>query len=283
MVAMQALLDVMRRLRDKESGCPWDVQQSFATVAPYTIEEAYEVADAIQRNDLVDLQEELGDLLLQVVFHAQMASEAQQFDFEDVARGIVDKMIRRHPHVFANQRYADRAEQSRAWAAIKSQEKAEKLARKQANGAVLESISSGLADVGRGLPEFQRALRLQAKAAEFGFDWPSITPVIAKLREEVEELAEAVNSGDANHAFEELGDVLFVASNVARHLRVDPGSALRGCNQKFESRFAAMERMARARGLDIHGLDLAALDALWDEAKIDEKAAKAKSAMSQGA
>ena len=264
---MLGLRKIMQRLRQPETGCPWDVKQTFASVAPYTLEEAYEVADAIARKNHKDLQEELGDLLLQVVFHAQMAAEQGLFDFDDVARGINEKMLRRHPHVFAGASVADADEQTRRWEELK---KAEKLARADTDTA---ATASALDSVSRGLPEWQRAIKLQKRAAELGFDWPGIAPVLDKLREEVAELDEAAHTENAPHQLEELGDVLFVAANVARHLKLDPASALRGCNLKFESRFRQMEQLAAARGLDLAALNLAEQDALWDEAKRIEKTA----------
>jgi nucleoside triphosphate diphosphatase len=265
---LDALLEIMRHLRDPNGGCPWDVQQSFASIAPYTIEEAYEVSDAIARNDLVDLKEELGDLLLQVVFHSQMATEIGAFGFADVVQAINDKMLRRHPHVFADAYVPDAAAQSLSWEAIKA---AERAAKPDQDAAIDQSV---LASVKRGLPEFERALKLQKRAAEIGFDWPDLKFVFAKLREEVDELEAAARTADQAHHLEELGDVLFVAVNIARHLRMDPAAALRGCNGKFESRFRCMESLARQQGVNLAELDLAAQDALWDQAKLEEKAAK---------
>ena len=269
---MLGLRKIMQRLRQPEGGCPWDVKQSFESIAPYTLEEAYEVVDAIARKNHTDLKEELGDLLLQVVFHAQMAAEQGLFDFDDVARGINEKMLRRHPHVFAGASVADAEEQTRRWEALK---KAEKLARADSpeSGRQDATAVSVLDAVSRGLPEWQRAIKLQKRAAEFGFDWPDIAPVLDKLREEVAELDEAAHTENAAHQLEELGDVLFVAANVARHLKLDPASALRGCNLKFESRFRKMEQLALASGLDLAALNLAEQDALWDQAKQIEKSA----------
>ena len=271
---MLALRKIMQRLRQPVGGCPWDVKQTFESVAPYTLEEAYEVADAIARKNPTDLKEELGDLLLQVVFHAQMAAEQGLFDFDDIARGINEKMLRRHPHVFAGASVADAEEQTRRWEELK---KAEKLARAQAETASTSVLAtSALDSVSRGLPEWQRAIKLQKRAAEFGFDWPGIAPVLDKLREEVAELDEAAHNDNEAHQLEELGDVLFVAANVARHLKLDPASALRGCNLKFESRFRQMEQLAAASGLDLAALTLAEQDALWDDAKRIEKTANVK-------
>ena len=268
---MLGLRKIMQRLRQPQGGCPWDVKQTFESVAPYTLEEAYEVADAIARKNPTDLKEELGDLLLQVVFHAQMAAEQGLFDFDDVARGINGKMLRRHPHVFAGASVADAEQQTRRWDELKKEEKA---ARADSLDAPMPSM---LDTISRGLPEWQRAIKLQKRAAEFGFDWPDIAPVFDKLREEVAELDEAAHTQNAAHQLEELGDVLFVAVNVARHLKLDPASALRGCNLKFESRFRQMEQLAMIKGLDLAALNLAEQDALWDEAKQIEKTARLES------
>jgi ATP diphosphatase len=262
---LQDLLAIMARLRDPERGCPWDVQQDFASIAPYTLEEAYEVADAIDRGDFDDLREELGDLLLQVVFHAQMASEQGLFDFADVAHAIADKMRRRHPHVFADERYADVQEQTRAWEAIKA---AERAGRGEAHDA------SALAGISRGLPEWQRALKLQKRAATVGFDWPDVGPVFDKLHEELDEVrAEFAAGADPARLTDEIGDVLFVCVNLARHAKVDVSAALRGANAKFERRFRRMERLAAERGEGLAGKSLAEQDALWDQAKAEERAA----------
>lgn len=261
---LDRLLGIMARLRDPQGGCPWDLQQDFASIAPYTIEEAYEVADAIDRGDLDDLQDELGDLLLQVVFHAQMASEQGAFAFADVARSISDKLQRRHPHVFA-QVQVDNAEGVNAnWEAIKRAERA-------ARG---DTDTSALAGISRGLPEWQRAMKLQARAARVGFDWPGPVPVIDKVREELDEVAAEFAQGPVEHnqarLQEELGDLLFVCANLARHAKVDVGAALRQANHKFERRFRAMEAQAAAVGQSMAALDLAAQEALWQQAKADE-------------
>lgn len=278
---IQRLLDIMGRLRDPDSGCPWDLQQTFATIAPYTIEEAYEVADAIDRNDLPALKDELGDLLLQVVFHAQMASEQGAFAFDDVVTAICDKMIRRHPHVFANAPGSsapgaaadasvdDAAAQTVAWDEHKRAERA----------AAGDGDNSALAGIARGLPEWQRALKLQQKAAIVGFDWPDPEPVIAKLHEEIDEVrvefaAVATDPDDAaaqDRLQDELGDLLFVCANLARHAKVDVGSALRHANRKFERRFRAMETLAASDGVALAGLTLEAQDRYWDRAKAAEK------------
>ena len=259
---IERLRAIMAQLRDPERGCPWDVKQDFASVAPYTIEEAYEVADAIDRGDRADLCEELGDLLLQVVFHARMAEEEGSFSFDDVAAGICDKMVRRHPHVFADAKVRDAAEQTRLW-------EAHKRAEKEASGAAPDT--SALAGVAAGLPEWMRALKLQKRAASVGFEWPVIAPVLDKLHEEVEEVrAEWMAGSDPARMLDEVGDVLFVAVNIARHARVDPSAALRHANAKFERRFRAMEHAAGERGTTLSALDLAAQSQLWLDAKMDE-------------
>ncbi|MCS4232678.1 MAG: nucleoside triphosphate pyrophosphohydrolase [Stenotrophomonas chelatiphaga] len=260
------LLAIMARLRDPQGGCPWDLEQDFSSIAPYTIEEAYEVADAIDRGDLDDLCDELGDLLLQVVFHAQMAQEQGAFAFADVARSINDKMVRRHPHIFADASAGDAAEVLRNWDAIKREERA-------AKG---ETDASALAGISRGLPEWQRAMKLQSRAAKVGFDWPGPLPVLDKAAEELQELREEFERGDvaANKARlqEELGDLLFVCANLARHADLDLGAALRGANHKFERRFRAMEARAGEHGTRLAELDLDAQEALWQHAKAAESA-----------
>ena len=267
---IEDLLAIMARLRDPQAGCPWDMQQTFATIAPYTIEEAYEVADAIDRNDMPDLRDELGDLLLQVVFHARMAQEQGAFDFADVVAAISAKMTRRHPHVFAGASVEDAPAQSRAW-------DAHKRAEREAAGDADRSALSGIA---RGMPEWQRAGKLQERAARVGFDWPGPTPVIAKLHEEIEEVrsefdavAQAPEDASARDRLEdEIGDLLFVCANLARHAHVDPGNALRRANRKFERRFRAMEALALAEGVELSTLPLEAQDQYWDRVKAGEKA-----------
>ena len=268
MADVAALVDIMARLRDPERGCPWDVAQDFSTIAPYTVEEAYEVADAIQRGDMADLRDELGDLLLQVVFHARMAEEAGHFDFAGVVDAIVDKMVRRHPHVFGDDARAEDAErQLAAWEDIKRAERA-------ASGAEDTSVLAGIA---RGLPEWQRAVKLQKRAATVGFDWPGPAPVIAKLHEEIDEVRvefDAVAAGDdaaRDRLEDELGDLLFVAANLTRHAKVDFGAALRRANGKFERRFRRMEALAAADGVDLRTLALDAQDAYWSRAKAEER------------
>ncbi|MBD8879081.1 MULTISPECIES: nucleoside triphosphate pyrophosphohydrolase [Rhodanobacter] len=256
------LLAIMARLRDPERGCPWDVQQDFASIAPYTIEEAYEVADAIDRGDLDDLREELGDLLLQIVFHAQMAAEQGHFDFDDVAQAISTKMVRRHPHVFGEARYADLAAQKQAWEELKAAERA-------ARGDVHDA--STLAGVSHGLPEWKRATKLQQRAATVGFDWPDHRPVLDKLAEEIDEVRAEFDAGaDPVRLEDEIGDVLFVVANLARHAGVDFSRALRHANAKFERRFRRMEQLAAAAGGTLAGHDLAAQEALWRRAKREE-------------
>jgi MazG family protein len=274
--ATQAVIDVMARLRDREHGCPWDVEQTFATIAPYTIEEAYEVADAIERNDMPALKEELGDLLFQVAFHARMAEEQGAFDFADVAQALADKMIERHPHVFsarpsageveagspsaigANKRVERTAEeQTAAWETLKAEKRA-------ANGASL------LDDVAMALPALMRAEKLTKRAARINFDWPSSTEVLAKLDEELAELKEAEASGDQDHIAEEMGDILFVMANLARKLKVDPEEALRRANAKFTRRFQYIEqKLAEAGRTGPQPLD--DMEALWLEAKRAER------------
>ena len=256
------LLAIMARLRDPEHGCPWDIKQDFASIASYTIEEAYEVADAIDREDWPDLRDELGDLLLQVAFHAQMASEAGLFDFADVAHAISDKMRRRHPHVFGETRYDDLEAQTQAWHAIKM---AERAARGEAHD------DSALAGVSRGLPEWKRAMRLQQRAAAVGFEWTSPGPVLDKLAEEMDEVrAEFLAGADTARLEDEIGDVLFVMVNLARHANVDFSRALRHANEKFERRFRRMEQLAAGtqRPLAQHSLD--EQEQLWRRVKTDE-------------
>ena len=264
---VEDLLSVIARLRDKDTGCPWDVEQSFATIAPYTIEEAYEVADAIAREDLGALKEELGDLLLQVVYHAQMASEDARFGFADVVDAITRKMIRRHPHVFAD---ASRDEflTGDMWQRIKAEEKVERGT--AAEGAMLD-------DVPLALPALTRAVKLQKRAAEVGFDWPSLVPVLAKADEEIAELktaiAEREGEGEKSHAkrvAEEFGDLLFVMANIARHLKVDPEAALRDANAKFVRRFRSIETALAKDGRTPGYATLEEMDQLWNEAKAAE-------------
>ena len=253
---LDRLRAIMARLRDPVTGCPWDVAQDFATIAPYTIEEAYEVADAIERQAWDELKGELGDLLFQSVFHARMAEEAGLFDLDDVATAIADKMIARHPHVFGDESNAKSADQQVAdWETVKAAERAAK-----AKGGVLD-------DVALGLPALMRAEKLQKRAARVGFDWPDIAMVIDKIAEEARELAEARASLPQDKIAEEMGDLLFVMANLARHLKVDPEDALRRANAKFTRRFAFIEAELAKRGKRPDDSDLAEMDALWDSAK----------------
>jgi MazG family protein len=256
------LLEIMARLRAPEDGCPWDQEQTFATIAPYTVEEAYEVADAIERGDLGDLKDELGDLLLQVVFHARMAEEQGAFAFEDVARAINDKMVRRHPHVFADETYASLADQKEGWEQLKAAERAEK---------AKATAASLLDDVPVGLPGLTRAVKLSKRAATVGFVWPTVQDVVHKLHEEVGEMLEEVEAGDLDKVREELGDVLFVVANLARTLDIDPEDAIRYTNAKFVRRFQYVEARLAERGKTPDQSDLAEMDGLWDEAKAAER------------
>jgi MazG family protein len=255
--ATQAVLDVMARLRDPQHGCPWDVEQNFRTIAPYTIEEAYEVADAITREDMPALKEELGDLLFQVAFHARMAEELGAFDFADVAQALADKMIERHPHVFDEKVERSAEEQTVAWETLKAEKRA-------ASGASL------LDDVAMALPALMRAEKLTKRAARINFDWPSSAEVLEKLDEELAELKAAEASGDHDHIAEEMGDILFVMANLARKLKVDPEEALRRANAKFTRRFQYIEgKLAEANRTGPQPLD--EMEALWIEAKRAER------------
>ena len=257
---MPRLLEIMRRLRDPETGCPWDIEQDFATIAPYTIEEAYEVADAIERQDWAELKGELGDLLLQTVYHTQMGSEAGLFDFDGVANGISDKMVARHPHVFGNESRDKSAEQQTLdWEKIKAAERTAK-----ATGGALDGVAAGL-------PALLRAVKLQNRAARVGFDWPSTDQVVEKISEEIDELMEARAEDDQDHIVEEFGDLLFVIANLARHLKIDPEAALRSANTKFIRRFNGVESRLAAIGKRPEQSDLAEMDALWDAVKRDGK------------
>jgi MazG family protein len=252
---MEALLKLMARLRDPENGCPWDREQTHATIAPHTIEEAYEVADAIAREDWAELQSELGDLLFQVVFQAQIAREAGRFDFADVARGIVEKMTRRHPHVFGDENYADAAEQTAAWERIKASEKSVQPA------GTLDGIPLAL-------PALTRAVKLQKKAARVGFDWGAVEPVLAKIEEEIAEIRHEITAqAPRERLADELGDVLFAVANLARHLKLDPEAALRGTNAKFQRRFGRIEQWLAEDGRAPTDSTLAEMDALWERAK----------------
>jgi ATP diphosphatase len=287
--ALQRLLAIMAALRTPQTGCPWDLEQTFETIAPYTIEEAYEVADAISRGDLADLKEELGDLLLQVVYHARIAEEKGAFAFADVAEAVNAKMIRRHPHVFGSEEERAAGAQPGFWSRIKAEEKADRAAERarlspEASGQTTGLGSLTLADVPLGLPALTRAVKLQDKAAKVGFDWPDLGPVFQKMKEEIGELEEvafasAPSAGSpesltqAQRAAteEELGDMLFVMANIARHLKLDPETALRAANDKFTRRFAYIERRLAERGKTAPQSTLEEMDALWDEVRALDK------------
>ena len=265
---ISALLDIMATLRTRGRGCPWDLEQNFATIAPYTIEEAYEVADAIARGDLDDLRDELGDLLLQVVFHARMAEEQNAFSFGDVVEAITAKMIRRHPHVFADQDgRLTPADVKGAWDRIKAEEKAERAARRPAQQSAGTSLLSG---VKAGQPAMIRAMALQRKASSIGFDWNDPRAVLNKIREEADEIETALDRGNADELAEETGDLLFALVNLARHVGADPDQALRGTNAKFERRFGYIEQRLSAQGRSLQDASLNEMDALWNEAKRTE-------------
>ena len=259
MSELRRLLAIMARLRDPERGCPWDRAQSFATIAPHTVEEAYEAYDAIQRGDMPALVDELGDLLFQIVFHAQLGREAGAFDFDDVARAIADKMVRRHPHVFGDRAAPDAAERARSWEDSKA---AERAARNPRAGA--------LDGVALALPALSRAAKLQRRAARVGFDWPDIAPILAKLREEIAELEAEIGGNSPARAAEEMGDVLFACVNLARRLGADPEDALRAANAKFERRFRRVEALLAAAGRTPEQAGLEETDRLWEQAKLEE-------------
>lgn len=260
---LERLLAIMARLRDPQTGCPWDVEQDFASIAPYTIEEAYEVADAIARGDMADLKGELGDLLFQVVFHSQMASEAGHFAFDDVADAIAEKMERRHPHVFGESDTRDAQGQTIAWEAQKAEERAAR-----------NPDSSALADIPLALPALLRALKLTKRAARVGFDWPDAERVFDKFEEEARELREAIAAKDTANIKEEVGDLLFVCANLARKLDVDPEEALRDANTKFERRFRAVETRMDAAGNPVSKANLDEMEAEWGRVKEDERSAR---------
>lgn len=261
------LCDIMARLRDKQTGCPWDVEQNFASIAPYTIEEAYEVAEAIALNDMNSLKEELGDLLLQVVFHAQMAKEEGHFTFDDVAQSIADKMRHRHPHVFGDAEINSADAQTENWERIKEQERAQKQAQTGQGG---EPPVSALADVPHALPALMRAQKLGKRAARVGFDWPDVKGVLEKVEEELDEVLHAASQGDQAAIAEEMGDLLFATANLARHLGVDAETALRQANHKFTHRFTLVEQQAQAQSQALRDLSLEQLEALWQQAKMQE-------------
>jgi nucleoside triphosphate diphosphatase len=268
---ISGLLEIMAALRTPGSGCPWDLEQNFASIVPYTIEEAYEVADAIARGDLDDLCDELGDLLLQVVFHARMAEEQNAFAFGDVVEAITAKMIRRHPHVFADKEgLLTPSHVKGAWDRIKAEEKAERAARRLREEPAPKSLLTG---VKAGQPALTRAMELQRKASRVGFDWNDPRAVLHKIREEADEIEAALDRGDADELTEETGDLLFALVNLARHVGADPDLALRRTNTKFERRFGYIERALAAQGRSLEGASLAEMDALWNEAKGKEELA----------
>lgn len=260
------LLAIMAALRTPVTGCPWDLEQTFATITPYTIEEAYEVADAVERGDLVDLRDELGDLLLQVVFHARMAQERGAFDFGGVVEAITSKLIRRHPHVFGDARNLSPHEVKAVWDSIKAGEKAKRRAERAEAGLPPES-GGLLAEVPRALPALSRAVKLQARAATAGFDWNDARLVLAKIREEIDEVEDALDRADHDAVAQETGDLLFAMTNLARHLKVDPESALAATNAKFVRRFAHIESGLAAAGIPLAQASLQDMEALWIEAK----------------
>jgi ATP diphosphatase len=261
------LLEIMAALRTPTTGCPWDLEQNFATIAPYTLEEAYEVADAIERNDMVDLCDELGDLLLQVVFHARMAQEQKAFDFGDVVHAVTHKMIRRHPHVFGDANARAAGEVKGLWDRIKAEEKAERAAKR----GKPDDVKGALSGIPVPLPALPRAQKLQDKASKVGFDWRDPLAVLAKIREEADEVEEAIKANARIDAQKEVGDLLFAVVNLARHLDGDAEAALRGTNQKFERRFAWIEQALEKQGKTPQQSTLAEMDALWNAAKAAER------------
>lgn len=263
------LIEIMAALRTPETGCPWDLEQTFETIAPYTIEEAFEVTDAIARGDRDDLKDELGDLLLQVVYHARIAEEEGAFAFGDVVEAIATKMVRRHPHVFGSEAGKLSPEQVKGnWARIKAEEKAERAARRGEN---VTADTSLLASVKTGLPALTRAIELQRKASTVGFDWNDPKAVLAKIHEEADEIGEAIDAGDSAEIQAEIGDLMFVLVNLARHVDADPDLALRKANAKFERRFAHIETTLTAQGRSLSGASLEEMDRLWHEAKARER------------
>src|SRR3954447_12034259 len=262
------LLEIMAALRTPNTGCPWDLEQDFSTIAPYTLEEAYEVADAVERGDLADLREELGDLLLQVVFHARMAEEQGAFDFGSVVEAITEKLVRRHPHVFGEARGLSPKEVEGLWDRIKAEERA---ARSVGAEPGTDGSESALSGIPVAIPALTRALKLQAKAGKVGFDWNDPLAVLSKIREECDQIEAEIASGDRDKAAAEVGDLLFAVVNLARHLEADPEATLRAANQKFTRRFASIERALAAEGKRPQDSTLAEMDALWDAAKAAEK------------
>lgn len=265
---LSTLLEIMARLRDPVNGCPWDIEQDFRSIRHYTIEEAYEVSDAIEREDYEDLRDELGDLLLQPVYHAQMASEAGLFDIGDVIHSVTHKLIRRHPHVFGTEDPGNSASSEQRWENIKAAERAQKAERRGT-----EKPPSILDDVPVGLPALARAGKLTKRAARVGFDWPDTASVIAKIREELDETSEALDTNSPERQSEEIGDLLFAVANLARHAGIDPEAALRDANAKFVRRFEYVEARCREDGVDIAEADLERLDGYWNEVRVADKSA----------
>ena len=265
------LLEIMSRLRNPVNGCPWDIKQDFASIIPYTLEEAYEVADAVERGDFVDLKDELGDLLLQVVFHAQMAQEAGLFEFGDVVGAITSKMIRRHPHIFGNKRDLTPDQVKALWGEIKAEEKALRLKERVAAGTSVEHRVSALDGVPTPLPALGRAVKLQEKAGNVGFDWNDPREVLHKMREEIDEIEQALEGGDTREIAGEIGDMLFAIANLARHLKIDPEAALRLTNAKFTRRFHFIEDQLAMNDRKPEGATLEELEALWQAAKATER------------
>ncbi|HHJ81102.1 MAG TPA: nucleoside triphosphate pyrophosphohydrolase [Candidatus Tenderia electrophaga] len=264
MTEMSDLLELMARLRDPENGCPWDKQQTFKSILPYTLEEVYEVADAIDQDDMVSLREELGDLLFQIVFYAQMAKEAGEFEFADVAVGVHDKLVQRHPHVFSGAEIESVEAQNQAWEKHKESERQTKAAEQQRMPSVLDNVPLAI-------PALMRSVKLQRRAARSGFDWPAVEPVLAKIEEELAEVREVLaGGGDADKLTHEVGDLLFACTNLARHVSVDPEVAMRGINHRFESRFRRVEELARQQNQLLPEMSLEEMDKLWDQAKAEE-------------
>jgi ATP diphosphatase len=266
------LLEIMAALRTPGTGCPWDLEQDFTSIAPYTLEEAYEVVDAIERGDLADLRDELGDLLLQVVFHARMAEEQGAFAFPDVVQAITKKLIRRHPHVFGSIKELSPEEVKSLWDTIKGEEKAERRAARETMGLVPETHEAGfLGGIPTALPALTRAQKLTTKAAKVGFDWPDSVQVIDKIHEELEEVKEASSSGDRDRIEDEIGDLLFSVTNLARHFGIDPERALRRTNAKFERRFKAIETALGQQDRSLEEASLEEMETLWVAAKTAER------------
>jgi ATP diphosphatase len=263
---LDKLLEIMAALRTPVTGCPWDLEQDFESIAPYTVEEAYEVADAIARGDFADLKDELGDLLLQVVFHARLAEERGLFSFDDVAAAIVAKLIRRHPHVFGDAKNLLPAQVKALWATIKGREKAERELARRAQGQRREEPKGQLSGIPNALPGLTRAVKLQQKAAEIGFDWNDVNLVLAKVREETDEIQAAL-SANPDRVADEIGDLLFAAANLARHVDADPEATLRRANAKFERRFRFIETTLSAQKKSLTDVSLAEMEALWQQAK----------------